>query len=105
MLARGVWAPSPLEGAPYTYKVKGVSKMRMREWDCGIYNTQGEFGRITVRERADGRFDLIHVRYERTAQGLVKSERAVGVYNDLAQAREAGWELSRALDSARRARL
>jgi hypothetical protein len=90
-------------GAPAT--IKGVSKMRLREWDCGIYNTQGEFGRITVRERADGRFDLIHVRYERTAQGLLKSESVVGVYSDLAQAKDAGWQLSRALDSSRRARL
>jgi hypothetical protein len=79
--------------------------MRLKEWDCGVYDAGHEFGRITVRERADGRFDLIHVRYERTAQGLLKSERVVGVYNDLAQAREAGWALSRALDSARRARL
>jgi hypothetical protein len=79
--------------------------MRLKEWDCGYYNTPNEFGRVTVRERSDGRFDVVHVRYTRTAQGLVKSERAVGVYSDLAQARDAGWQLSRALDSARRARL
>jgi adenylosuccinate synthase len=79
--------------------------MRLREWDCGYYDAQGEFGRVTVRERSDGRFDLIHVRYTRTAQGPVKSERAVGVYSDLAQAKDAGWELSRALDGARRSRL
>jgi hypothetical protein len=79
--------------------------MRMREWDCGYYDAQSEFGRVTVRERADGRFDVVHVRYERTAQGLVKSERAVGVYSDLVQAKNAGWELSRALDSSRRSRL
>jgi hypothetical protein len=79
--------------------------MRLREWDCGIYNTQGEFGRVTVRERADGRFDVVHVCYTRTAQGLVKSERVVGIYNDLAQAKDAGWALSRALDSSRRSRL
>jgi adenylosuccinate synthase len=79
--------------------------MRLKEWDCGVYDAGHEFGRITVRERADGRFDVVHVRYTRTAQGPVKSERAVGVYNDLAQAREAGWALSRSLDSARRARL
>jgi hypothetical protein len=79
--------------------------MRLKEWDCGYYDAKSEFGRVTVRERADGRFDVVHVRYERTARGLLKSERAVGVYNDLAQAREAGWELSRSLDSARRARL
>jgi hypothetical protein len=79
--------------------------MRLKEWDCGVYDAGHEFGRITVRERADGRFDVVHVRYTRTAQGPVKSERVVGVYNDLAQAREAGWELSRSLDSARRARL
>jgi hypothetical protein len=40
--------PVAKTAGPPTYKVKGVSKMRMREWDCGIYNTQGEFGRITV---------------------------------------------------------
>jgi hypothetical protein len=79
--------------------------MRLREWDCGYYDAQSEFGRVTVRERVDGLYDLIHVRYERTARGLLKSELAVGVYNDLAQAREAGWELSRALDSSRRSRL
>jgi adenylosuccinate synthase len=71
--------------------------MRLREWDCGYYDAKSEFGRITVRERPDGRFDVVHVRYERTAQGLVKSERAVRVYSDLAQAKEAGWALSRAL--------
>jgi hypothetical protein len=90
-------------GAPYN--PKGVSTMRLREWDCGIYNTQGEFGRVTVRERADGLYDVVHVRYERTAQGPVKDERIVGVYNDLAQAKAAGWALSRALDSSRRSRL
>jgi adenylosuccinate synthase len=79
--------------------------MRLKEWDCGVYDAKSEFGRVTVRERADGRFDVVHVRYTRTAQGLVKSERVVGVYNDLAQAKDAGWKLSRALDSARRARL
>jgi hypothetical protein len=79
--------------------------MRLREWDCGVYDAQGEFGRVTVRERADGLYDLIHVRYERTAQGLVKSERVVRVYNDLAQAKAAGWAMSRALDIARRSRL
>jgi adenylosuccinate synthase len=79
--------------------------MRLKEWDCGYYDAQDEFGRITVRERADGRFDVVHVRYERTAQGLLKSERVVGVYSDLAQAKDAGWELSRALDRARRSRL
>jgi hypothetical protein len=42
--------------------------MRLREWDCGRYDAQSEFGRITVRERADGLYDLIHVRYERTAR-------------------------------------
>jgi hypothetical protein len=79
--------------------------MRLREWDCGVYDSQGGFGRITVRERADGRFDVVHVRYERTAQGLLKSESIVGVYNDLARAKDAGWALSRALDSSRRSRL
>jgi adenylosuccinate synthase len=72
--------------------------MRLKEWDCGYYDTRSEFGRVTVRERADGRFDVVHVRYERTAQGLLKSEHAVGVYDDLAQAKAAGWALSRALD-------
>ena len=76
--------------------------MRLKEWDCGYYDAQSEFGRITVRERADGLYDLIHVRYTRTAQGPVKSESAVGVYNDLTRAKAAGWELSRALDGARR---
>jgi hypothetical protein len=79
--------------------------MRLKEWDCGYYDAQSEFGRITVRERADGLYDLIHVRYERSAQGLLKSERAVGVYNDLARAKDAGWALSRALDRSRRSRL
>jgi ribosomal protein S24E len=79
--------------------------MRLKEFDCGYYNTPNSFGRITVRERADGLYDLIHVRYTRTAQGLVKSECAVGVYNDLTRAKDAGWELSRALDSSRRSRL
>jgi len=79
--------------------------MRLKEWDCGYYDAQDEFGRVTVRERADGRFDVVHVRYERTAQGLLKSESIVGVYNDLARAKDAGWELSRALDSSRRSRL
>jgi hypothetical protein len=79
--------------------------MRLKEWDCGYYDAQSEFGRVTVRERADGRFDLIHVRYERTAGGLLKSERAVGVYNDLARAKDVAWQLSRALDSSRRSRL
>jgi hypothetical protein len=90
-------------GAPYN--PKGVSTMRLREFDCGYYDAQDEFGRVTVRERADGRFDVVHVRYERTARGLLKSERAVAVYNDLAQAKDAGWALSRALDSSRRSRL
>jgi adenylosuccinate synthase len=71
--------------------------MRLREWDCGRYDAKSEFGRVTVRERADGRFDVVHVRYERTAQGLLKSESVVGVYSDLAQAKDAGWQLSRAL--------
>jgi adenylosuccinate synthase len=71
--------------------------MRLKEWDCGVYDAGHEFGRITVRERADGRFDVVHVRYTRTAQGLVKSESVVGVYSDLAQAKDAGWALSRAL--------
>jgi hypothetical protein len=79
--------------------------MRMREWDCGYYDAQSEFGRITVRERADGLYDLIHVRYTRTAQGPVKDESVVGIYNDLARAKDAGWELSRSLDSSRRSRL
>jgi hypothetical protein len=79
--------------------------MRLKVWDCGIYNTQGEFGRVTVRERADGRFDVVHVRYTRTAQGPVKDERIVGVYNDLVQAKDAGWALSRSLDSSRRSRV
>jgi hypothetical protein len=79
------------------YNPKGVSKMRLREWDCGYYDAKSEFGRITVRERDDGRFDVIHVRYERTAQGLLKSESIVGVYSDLVQAKDAGWQLSRAL--------
>jgi hypothetical protein len=39
--------------------------MRLREWDCGVYDSQGGFGRITVRERPDGRFDLIRVHYRR----------------------------------------
>jgi hypothetical protein len=71
--------------------------MRLREWDCGYYDAKTEFGRITVRERADGLFDVIHVRYTRTAQGLVKSESVVGVYSDLVQAKDTGWALSRAL--------
>jgi adenylosuccinate synthase len=71
--------------------------MRMREWDCGYYDAQSEFGRITVRERLDGRFDVVHVRHERTTQGMLKSERIVEVYNNLAQAREAGWAISRTL--------
>jgi hypothetical protein len=79
--------------------------MRLREWDCGVYDSQGGFGRVTVRERADGRFDVVHVRYTRTARGPVKDECVVGVYNDLAQAKNAGWELSRSLDSSRRSRL
>jgi len=79
--------------------------MKLREFDCGYYNTQVEFGRVTVRERDDGRFDVVHVRYERTAQGPVKDECVVGVYNDLARAKDAGWELSRSLDSSRRSRL
>ena len=79
--------------------------MRLREWDCGYYDAQDEFGRVTVRERPDGRFDVVHVRYTRTARGPLKSERAVGVYNDLAQAKNAGWKLSRSLDSSRRSRL
>jgi hypothetical protein len=64
--------------------------MRLREWDCGVYDAKSEFGRVTVRERADGRFDVVHVRYERTARGLLKSERAVGVYSDLVQAKGRG---------------
>jgi hypothetical protein len=79
--------------------------MRLKEWDCGVYDAGHEFGRITVRERADGRFDVVHVRYTRTAQGPVKDECVVGVYSDLVQAKDTGWALSRALDSARRARL
>jgi hypothetical protein len=79
--------------------------MRLREFDCGYYDAQDEFGRVTVRERADGRFDVVHVRYTRTAQGPVKDERIVGVYNDLARAKDAGWALSRALDSSRRSRV
>jgi adenylosuccinate synthase len=79
--------------------------MRLREWDCGYYDAQSEFGRITVRERPDGRFDVVHVRYTRTAQGPVKSESAVAVYSNLTRAKDAGWELSRALDNARRSGL
>jgi hypothetical protein len=63
--------------------------MRMREWDCGYYDAQSEFGRVTVRERVDGLYDLIHVRYERTARGLLKSELAVGVSGSRAK-RQAG---------------
>jgi hypothetical protein len=79
--------------------------MRLREWDCGYYDARSEFGRVTVRERADGLYELIHVRYTRTAQGPVKDERIVAVYDDLAQAKDAGWALSRALDSSRRSRV
>jgi hypothetical protein len=71
--------------------------MRFKEWDCGYYDTKSEFGRLTVRERADGRFDVVHVRYERTAQGLLRGENIVAVYNDLARAKDTGWALSRAL--------
>jgi ribulose 1,5-bisphosphate synthetase/thiazole synthase len=70
--------------------------MKLREWDCGYWNTPHEFGRVTVRERADGLYDVIHVSYRRTAQGWVRSESAVGVYNDLTRAKNAGWQLSRA---------
>jgi ribosomal protein S24E len=84
-------------GLRSTLHHKGVSKMRLREWDCGYYDAQSEFGRITVRERSDGRFDVVHVRYVRTAQGPLKSESVVGVYSDLTRAKDAGWALSRAL--------
>jgi hypothetical protein len=79
--------------------------MRLKEWDCGYYEAQSEFGRVTVRERADGLYDVVHVRYERTARGPVKDERIVRVYSDLAQAKDAGWALSRSLDSSRRSRV
>jgi hypothetical protein len=73
--------------------------MKLREWDCGYWNAQSEFGRITVRERADGRFEVVQVCYRRTARGWVRSERAVAVYSDLAQAKDAGWKLSRKRES------
>jgi len=70
---------------------------KIKQWDCGCWDTAWDHNRITVRERPDGLFDLVHVRYVRTRDGLVKSESPCGVYRDLAQAREAGWALWRQL--------
>ena len=71
--------------------------LKLREFDCGTWDDFAGINRITVRERPDGLFDLVHVRYVRTRDGLVKSESPCGVYRDLAQAREAGWALWRQL--------
>jgi len=68
-----------------------------REWDCGTWNTAWDHNRITVRERQDGLYDVVHVRFVRTREGMRKTESPVGVYQDLAQAREAGWALWRQL--------
>jgi len=71
--------------------------LKLREFDCGTWDDFAGINRITVRERPDGLFDLVHVRYVRGVAGMQKSESPVGVYRDLAQAREAGWQLWREL--------
>jgi hypothetical protein len=49
--------------------------MKLREWDCGYYDARSEFGRVTVRERDDGRFDVVHVCYDPHRSGAAQ-ERA-----------------------------
>jgi len=68
-----------------------------REWDCGCWDTPYDHNRLVIGERPDGLYDVIHVRYVRTVAGMQKSESPVGVYRDLAKAREAGWALWRQL--------
>ena len=71
--------------------------LKPREWDCGCWDTPYDHNRLVIRERPDGLYDVIHVRYVRGVAGMQKSESPVGVYRDLAQAREAGWQLWREL--------
>jgi len=70
---------------------------KIKQWDCGSWSDAYAHNRITVRERGDGFYDLLHVRFVRTREGMRKTESPVGVYRDLAQAREAGWALWRQL--------
>ncbi len=73
---------------------------KLREFDCGTWDTIYDHNRITVRERPDGLFDVIHVRYVRTVEGLVKSESPCAVFRDLAKAKEAAWAIWRELREA-----
>jgi len=68
-----------------------------REYDCGTWNDFAGISRITVRERGDGLFDLLHIRYTRTVAGMQKIESPCGVYRELNAAKDAGWALWREL--------
>jgi len=70
---------------------------RLREWDCGTWNDFAGINRITVRERGDGLFDVIHVRYVRTVAGMQKSESPVGIAHSLAEAKERGYAIWKSL--------
>ena len=74
--------------------------LNLREFDCGCWDTPHDHNRITVRERQDGLYDVVHVRYVRTRDGLVKSESPCGIFKTLDQAREAGWALWKELQSS-----
>jgi len=70
---------------------------RLREWDCGTWDTAWDHNRITVRERPDGLFDLVHVRYVRTVAGMQKSESPCGIAHSLAEAKERGYAIWKSL--------
>jgi len=71
--------------------------LKLREFDCGTWNDFAGINRITVRERPDGLYDLLHIRHTHTVAGMQKSESPCGIFKTLDQAREAGWALWRQL--------
>ena len=68
-----------------------------REWDCGCWDTPYDHNRLVIRERPDGLYDLLHIRYTRTREGMQKIESPCGVYRELNAAKTAGWTLWRQL--------
>ena len=74
--------------------------MHTREWDCGSWSTPRDHHRITVRERADGFYEIVHVRFERTIEGLKEAESKCGIAYSIVKAREIGRQLWQKLSNA-----
>ena len=73
---------------------------RLREWDCGTWDTAWDHNRITVRKRGDGFYEIVHVRFERTPEGLKEAESKYGIAPSLVKAREIGRQLWEKLSNA-----